>query len=158
MDRREALKRTAWIMGGVVSAPAIMGVLKGCVAKPTIDWKPVFLSEDQGILVSEVAEIIIPKTDTPGAKETGVPGFIDLMLKHLTIKNYALIKHLALDPSPHLNVITGETGAGKSIMLGAMGLLMGNRADSKVLWDENQKCVILLSEGQRRGIARGLRR
>jgi gluconate 2-dehydrogenase gamma chain len=81
MDRREAIKRTAWIMGGVVSAPAIMGVLKGCAAKPTIDWKPVFLSEDQGILISQVAEIIIPKTDTPGAKETGVPGFIDLMLK-----------------------------------------------------------------------------
>ena len=39
-------------MGGVVSAPAIMGVLKGCAAKPTIDWKPVFLSEDQGVLVS----------------------------------------------------------------------------------------------------------
>jgi gluconate 2-dehydrogenase gamma chain len=86
MDRREALKRTAWIMGGVVSAPAIMGVLNGCAAKPTIDWKPVFLSEDQGILVSEVAEIIIPKTDTPGAKETGVPGFIDLMLKDVYAK------------------------------------------------------------------------
>ncbi|HMG88602.1 MAG TPA: DNA repair protein RecN [Chryseolinea sp.] len=64
------------------------------------------------------------------------------MLKHLTIKNYALIKHLVLDPSQHLNVVTGETGAGKSIMLGAMGLLMGNRADSRVLWDESQKCVI----------------
>jgi gluconate 2-dehydrogenase gamma chain len=86
MDRREALKRTAWIMGGVVSAPAIMGVLNGCAAKPTIDWKPVFLSEDQGILVSEVAEIIIPKTDTPGAKDTGVPGFIDLMLKDVYSK------------------------------------------------------------------------
>ena len=86
MDRREALKRTAWIMGGVVSAPAIMGVLKGCAAKPTIDWKPVFLSEDQGILVTEVAEIIIPKTDTPGAKDTGVPAFIDLMLKDVYSK------------------------------------------------------------------------
>lgn len=86
MDRREALKRTAWIMGGVVSAPAVMGVLNGCAAKPTIDWKPVFLSEDQGILVSQVAEIIIPKTDTPGAKETGVPGFIDLMLKDVYSK------------------------------------------------------------------------
>ena len=63
------------------------------------------------------------------------------MLKHLTIRNYALIKHLELDPSAHLNVITGETGAGKSIMLGAIGLLMGNRADTKVLWDENEKCV-----------------
>jgi DNA repair protein RecN (Recombination protein N) len=64
------------------------------------------------------------------------------MLKHLTIKNYALIRHLEMDPSVHLNVITGETGAGKSIMLGAMGMLMGNRADTKVLWDEEEKCVV----------------
>jgi len=63
------------------------------------------------------------------------------MLKHLTIRNYALIKQLELEPSGNLNVITGETGAGKSIVLGAMGLLMGNRADVKVLWDENEKCV-----------------
>ena len=63
------------------------------------------------------------------------------MLQHLTIKNYALIRHLELKPSGNLNVITGETGAGKSIMLGALGLLMGNRADTKVLWDENEKCV-----------------
>ena len=81
MDRREALRRTAWIMGGAVSAPAIMGILKGCAAKPTIDWTPVFLSADQGTLVSQVAEIIIPKTDTPGAKDVGVPGFIDQILK-----------------------------------------------------------------------------
>lgn len=63
------------------------------------------------------------------------------MLKHLTIRNYALIKHLEMDPSSNLNVITGETGAGKSIMLGAISLLMGNRADTKVLWDENEKCI-----------------
>jgi DNA repair protein RecN (Recombination protein N) len=63
------------------------------------------------------------------------------MLQHLIIKNYALIRHLELKPSGNLNVITGETGAGKSIMLGAIGLLMGNRADTKVLWDENEKCV-----------------
>lgn len=64
------------------------------------------------------------------------------MLKHLTIRNYALIRFLEMEPSAHLNVITGETGAGKSIMLGAIGLLMGNRADTKVMWDENEKCVI----------------
>ena len=64
------------------------------------------------------------------------------MLTHLTIKNYALIRSLEMEPSAHLNVITGETGAGKSIMLGAIGLLMGNRADTKVMWDENDKCVI----------------
>lgn len=63
------------------------------------------------------------------------------VLKHLTIKNYALIKHLELEPSQQLNVVTGETGAGKSIMLGAIGLLKGNRADTKVLWDESEKCI-----------------
>jgi gluconate 2-dehydrogenase gamma chain len=86
MDRREAIKRTALLMGGVVSASAIAGVLNGCAAKPSIDWKPVFLSKDQANIVSEIAEIIIPKTDTPGAKETGVPAFIDLMLKEVYAK------------------------------------------------------------------------
>ncbi len=63
------------------------------------------------------------------------------MLTHLTIKNYALIDHLEMDLSRHLNVITGETGAGKSIMLGAIGLLLGNRADTKVLWNDKEKCI-----------------
>ncbi|MDI9357091.1 MAG: DNA repair protein RecN [Chitinophagaceae bacterium] len=64
------------------------------------------------------------------------------MLKNLLIKNYALIKNLEIDISPHMNVITGETGAGKSIMLGAVGLLMGNRSDSKTLHSEQEKCLI----------------
>lgn len=81
MDRREALRRTALLMGGVVSAPAIMGVLKGCSAKPGIDWKPEFLTEDQASIISTVSDIIIPRTDTPGAKDAGVPAFIDQMLK-----------------------------------------------------------------------------
>jgi gluconate 2-dehydrogenase gamma chain len=86
MDRREAIRRTAWIMGGIVSAPAIAGVLKGCTAKPSLDWKPEFLSQKQAAIVAEVSEIIIPKTDTPGAKDTGVPRFIDLMLKDVYAK------------------------------------------------------------------------
>lgn len=63
------------------------------------------------------------------------------MLTQLLIRNYALIKSLDLTPHSGLNVITGETGAGKSIMLGAMGLLMGERADTKALWAEGEKCV-----------------
>ncbi|HRI78406.1 MAG TPA: DNA repair protein RecN [Cyclobacteriaceae bacterium] len=63
------------------------------------------------------------------------------MLTQLTIRNYALIHHLELHPSPQLTVITGETGAGKSIMLGAVGLLLGNRSDTKVLWDDSEKCI-----------------
>lgn len=64
------------------------------------------------------------------------------MIKHLLIKNYALIEHLEMFPSQALNVITGETGAGKSIMLGALGLLIGNRADKKALFNEGSKCIV----------------
>ena len=64
------------------------------------------------------------------------------MLKNLTISNYALIESLEMNPSAALNMITGETGAGKSIMLGAVGLLLGNRADTKALLDETKKCII----------------
>lgn len=80
MDRREAIRRTAMLMGSAISAPAIMGVLNGCTAKPIIDWKPVFLDEKQAAIISAVAEIIIPRTDTPGANDVGVPAFVDLML------------------------------------------------------------------------------
>src|SRR4028118_1579503 len=64
------------------------------------------------------------------------------MLKHLLIKNYALIQNLEMEPSKELNIITGETGAGKSIMLGAVGLLLGHRADTKVLYEPDEKCII----------------
>jgi DNA repair protein RecN (Recombination protein N) len=64
------------------------------------------------------------------------------MLKNLLIRNYVLISELELQPSSELNIITGETGAGKSIMLGALGLLLGNRADVKVLFNEEEKCII----------------
>lgn len=64
------------------------------------------------------------------------------MLEKLTVENYALIERLDLELSPGLNIITGETGAGKSILLGALGLILGNRADTGVLKDEGRNCVI----------------
>jgi DNA repair protein RecN (Recombination protein N) len=64
------------------------------------------------------------------------------MLSHLLIKNYALIEHLELKPDANFNIVTGETGAGKSIILGAIGLLLGNRADTKTLYNELEKCII----------------
>lgn len=64
------------------------------------------------------------------------------MLQSLSIANYALIQSLEMQPSAFLNMITGETGAGKSIMLGAVGLLLGNRADTKALLDAEKKCVV----------------
>ncbi len=64
------------------------------------------------------------------------------MFSRLSIQNYALIESLEMQPHAAMNIITGETGAGKSIMLGAVGLLLGNRADTKVLYNTDRKCII----------------
>lgn len=66
----------------------------------------------------------------------------NFMLKHLHIQNYALIDSIDLSLSDGLSVITGETGAGKSILLGAISLLMGARSDGKSLYDPDKKCII----------------
>lgn len=64
------------------------------------------------------------------------------MLKRLEIQNYAIIESLELDLTKGLTIVTGETGAGKSILLGALGLIMGKRADTKVLYEAEKKCVV----------------
>lgn len=64
------------------------------------------------------------------------------MLQKLSINNYALIASLSVDFDNGFSIITGETGAGKSILLGALGFLLGNRADTNILFDDNKKCVV----------------
>lgn len=64
------------------------------------------------------------------------------MLQKLLVKNYAIIEHSEVQFSERLSIITGETGAGKSILLGALSLILGNRADTHVLMDNKKKCVI----------------
>ena len=81
MNRREALQRAGLVLGYAVSAPVLAGIMNGCKAAPELTYKPDFFTEDQARIISELAEIIIPKTDTPGAKDVGVPGFIDRMVK-----------------------------------------------------------------------------
>lgn len=64
------------------------------------------------------------------------------MLQKLSIRNYALIDTLDIEFGKGLNIITGETGAGKSIILGALSLILGQRAESKYFFSQNKKCVI----------------
>ena len=64
------------------------------------------------------------------------------MLNRLSISNYTIISSLSIDLNEGFSVITGETGAGKSILLDALGFVMGNRADSNVLFDNTRKCVV----------------
>ena len=65
------------------------------------------------------------------------------MLQKLTIDNYAIIDHLVVAPAGGLNIVTGETGAGKSIILGALSLILGERADTSVLIKKDEKWTLL---------------
>lgn len=64
------------------------------------------------------------------------------MLSKLLIQNYAIIEKIEIDFTNHLNIITGETGAGKSILVGALGLVLGDRADTAVLMDKEKKAIV----------------
>ena len=64
------------------------------------------------------------------------------MLNNLIIQNYAIIDSIEINFSEHFNIITGETGAGKSILIGALSLILGERADSSVLLNKEKKCFI----------------
>jgi DNA repair protein RecN (Recombination protein N) len=64
------------------------------------------------------------------------------MLSRLDIRNYAIIEKLSIDFDKGFNIITGETGAGKSILMGALGLVLGDRADTTVLFNTSEKCVV----------------
>lgn len=80
MDRREILKTSALILGYAVTAGTAAAVLNGCMADRALDWNPNYLDLDKSFMVGDIAELIIPKTDTPGAKDAKVDRFIDAML------------------------------------------------------------------------------
>jgi DNA repair protein RecN (Recombination protein N) len=82
---------------------------------------------------------LIPVLHSISGKKTNL---LLQMLTRLSIQNYAIIDALEIDFSSQLNVITGETGAGKSIIVGALGLILGQRADSSALVNKEKKCVI----------------
>ncbi len=86
MNRREYIKNTALFLGYAVSASAMTDTFLACKneAQANLVWKPIFFTNNQANLVAEITETILPKTATPGAKEIGVPQFIDKMMKDLS--------------------------------------------------------------------------
>ena len=80
INRREAIKKATYFMGGTLSAPAILGVLNGCAPDPKPGWTPTFFDNEQALIIQELAETIYPATDTLGAKDLGVPRFIEEMV------------------------------------------------------------------------------
>ena len=86
MNRREYIKNTALFLGYAVSASAMTETFLACKneAQVNLAWQPKFFTNNQANLVAEITETILPKTATPGAKEIGVPQFIDRMMLSIT--------------------------------------------------------------------------
>lgn len=80
ITRRQALGRVGLLLGGMVSAPTVAGVLSGCERPTGPDWTPSILSASQSEMIDTMAEIIIPATDTPGASAANVNRFIDAIV------------------------------------------------------------------------------
>lgn len=86
MDRREVLRTITYMTGFAVSAPVASALLSGCQAEATPEgttYSPEFLSEEEFTFISEVSEGILPKTDTPGAKDVGIPEYIDRVVAQI---------------------------------------------------------------------------
>lgn len=80
INRREALKRMGFLLGSAVSAPVALGILNGLKAESGIAWNPEFFSQEQSETIAIVADIIMPKTDTPASSALGVPKYIEDMV------------------------------------------------------------------------------
>lgn len=81
MNRREAFKKTALMAGVAMSGSMLTSLLQSCQEQKRLDWVPVFFNEKQAMVISEITETILPKTDTPGAKDLNVDIFVDAMFK-----------------------------------------------------------------------------
>lgn len=87
MNRREALKQSGMILGYTLSASTLSQLWTSCKSVPELDWQPQFFSEAQAQTVSALAEAILPRTDTPGARDLQVDRFIDVMVKNIFSEN-----------------------------------------------------------------------
>lgn len=83
MNRREALKQSGLILGYTLSASTLSQLWTSCQSAPALDWQPQFFAEAQAQTVSTLAECILPRTDTPGARDLQVDRFIDVMVKNI---------------------------------------------------------------------------
>ncbi|MFD0799417.1 gluconate 2-dehydrogenase subunit 3 family protein [Maribacter chungangensis] len=80
MDRRSALKKTGLLAGAAVAMPSILSILQGCKSEPRLTWQPEFFTEVEAQTIASLVDVILPRTDTPGALDVKVDVFIDKII------------------------------------------------------------------------------
>tara|TARA_R110000868_G_scaffold5480_3_gene33007 strand:- start:1033 stop:1680 length:648 start_codon:yes stop_codon:yes gene_type:complete len=86
MDRRRVLKNMGMSLGYMVATPTLLSIVQSCKSEPAITWTPEFLAPNEGVVLSKLVDIILPKTDTPSASEVQVHVFIDKFSKDVMEK------------------------------------------------------------------------
>ncbi len=116
MKRREVLKKIGLTTGFVLATPSIVSLLQSCTSDAAT-WTPVFFSEDQGIVIRNIVDIILPKTDTPSASEVNVPEFLDKYINEvmdiedqdqIKVALNDLVARIKSDYNENLNKVTEE--------------------------------------------------
>lgn len=80
MDRRKALKKTGLLAGATVLMPSMLSLLQSCKEETRLDWQPLFLNEEEAKTISKIVDMILPRTDTPGALDVKADMFIDKVI------------------------------------------------------------------------------
>src|SRR6056297_1379300 len=80
MDRRSALKKTGLLAGAAVAMPSILSILQACKSEPRLNWQPEFVTIDEAQTIASLVDIMLPRTDTPGALDVKVDVFIDRII------------------------------------------------------------------------------
>ncbi len=80
MDRRNALKKTGLLAGATLAVPSILSLLQSCKNEPRLGWQPLFFTEEEAKTVSSLIDMILPRTDTPGALDVKADMFIDKVI------------------------------------------------------------------------------
>lgn len=141
MNRREAIERTAMVLGYAITGPALAGILNGCKAAPDLPFQPSFFTKAQAQTVVALCDVIMPKTDTPGAVEAGVPRFIDDMLKsvYTTADQERIVKGItAFEEESRASYGDGFATAGREDQIALVrkhhDALAGSKTDSSAGW------------------------
>lgn len=83
MNRRQVLKNLGLGAGFIVVGPSTLSLLQSCVNEPKYDWEPAFLSPENGFALTEILEVILPTTDTPGARDLNIANFLDAYMAQI---------------------------------------------------------------------------
>ncbi|HDZ04610.1 hypothetical protein LCGC14_0080170 [marine sediment metagenome] len=108
MDRRRVLKNMGMSLGYMVATPTLLSIVQSCKSEPAISWTPEFLAPNEGVVLSKLVDIILPKTDTPSASEVQVHVFIDKFSKEVMEKEQQ--DFLKMSMSKFINKALADSG------------------------------------------------